>query len=145
MKNKIAAVCILLLIAGCVQNISYRGLGSNYNVPSISYEAYYFSSGISDRSRAVLLKIPDSGVTVEPHSSEIIATTATYGQALYFMREKRGGRSITTQVVYCKDKPVGYLLRYNQPGFNMETVNVNLTEKDGVIFFSAREETQSND
>ncbi|HMK56280.1 MAG TPA: hypothetical protein VK448_06570 [Dissulfurispiraceae bacterium] len=145
MRKMIAAVLTFFAVAGCIQSLSYRTLDRREAVPSISYEAYYFSAGISERSRAVLLKIPDSGVAVEPLSSEIIATTATYGQALTFMREKRGARPITTQVVSYKDRPVGYLLQYSQPGVNMETVNINISERNGIIFFSAREESHAND
>ena len=145
MVKKIAAIMIVLLLAGCAQTLSFRTLDKKEGIPSISYEAYFFTAGISERSRAVFLKIPDSEVIVQPYSSEIVASTATYKEALSFMYEKRGARTISTQVVSYKDGPVGYLLRYDQAGVNMETININLTEKNGVIFFNAREETRADD
>jgi len=62
-----------------------------------------------------------------------------------FMREKRGARTITTQVVSYKEKPIGYLLTYDQPGINMERVDISLTERNGIIYFRAQEINQTND
>ena len=55
------------------------------------------------------------------------------------MRATRGDRTIFTQVVSYKDTPIGYLLSYDQPGYNMERININLTERNGIVYFSARE------
>ena len=145
MIKKLGILLFPFLIAGCVQTIGTRNLDKKESIPSISYQAYFFMAGISERSRAVFLKKPDAGVEVEPYSHEIISTTASYGEAMSFMREKRGARTITTQVVSYKEKPIGYLLSYDQPGVDMEQVDINLTERNGIIYFRAREITQTND
>jgi hypothetical protein len=143
--KKLVLLLFPFLIAGCVQTIGTRDLDKKESIPSISYEAYFFIAGMSERSRAVFLKKPDAGVEVEPYSSEIMGSTASYAEAMSFMREKRGARTITTQVVSYKEKPIGYLLSYDQPGIDMERVYINLTERNGVIYFSAREITQADD
>jgi hypothetical protein len=76
---------------------------------------------------------------VEPASSEILSTTATYVEAMAFMIEKRLMRSITTQTVTYKDTPLGYLLTYDNAGVNGEKVITNLYERGGKIYFSAQE------
>lgn len=145
MIKKLGLLLFPFLIAGCVQTIGTRDLDRKESIPSISYEAYFFVAGMSERSRAVFLKKPDVEVEVKPYSDEITGSSASYAEAMFFMREKRGARTITTQVVSYKEKPIGYLLSYDQPGIDMERVNINLTERNGVIYFSAREITITDD
>ena len=145
MIRKLGVLLFPFLIAGCVQTIGTSNLDKKESIPSISYEAYFFIAGVSERSRAVFLKKPDAGVEVEPYSYEIMSSTASYSEAMSFMREKRGARTITTQVVSYKEKPIGYLLTYDQPGINMERVDISLTERNGIIYFRAQEINQTND
>ena len=56
-----------------------------------------------------------------------------------FMIEKQLMRSITTQTVTYEDKPLGYLLTYDQAGVNGEKVITNLYERGGKINFNAQE------
>ena len=146
MIRKISLLLFTFLIVGCVQTISTRDLDKKEMIPSISFEAYFFRAGMHDRSRVVFLKIPDVDVIVESNSPEIMSLTASYAEAMSFMRERRGGRTISTQVVSYKGIPIGYLLSYDQFGINMERVYVNITEEsNGVVNFSAREITEFND
>jgi len=145
MIEKLVLLLLPLFIAGCVQDLRFHDLGKTEKVPAISYEAYFFVAGVSERSRAVFLKIPDLEIAIEPASPEIVSTTATYVEAMAFMKEKRLIRSITTQRVTYEDKPLGYLLTYDQAGVNGENVITNLYERGGKIYFSAREDTRSDD
>jgi hypothetical protein len=145
MINELVLLLLPLVIFGCAQDLRFHDLDKKEKVPAISYEAYFFVTGISERSRAVFLKKPDVEIPIEPASPEIVSTTATYSEAMTFMIEKRLMRSITTQTVTYKDKPLGYLLSYDQPGVNGETVITNLYERDGKIYFSAREDTRTDD
>jgi len=145
MTKKLVLLLLPFLIFGCAQDLRFHDLGKKEKVPAISYEAYFFVAGISERSRAVFLKMPDVEIAVEPASPEIVSTTATYSEAMTFMIEKRLMRSITTQTVTYKDKPLGYLLTYDQAGVNGENVITNLYERGGKIYFSAREDSRSND
>jgi hypothetical protein len=133
------------LLAGCAQNIRSHELDSAETMPSISYEAYLFVAGISERSRAVFLRHPDAEMMIEPASHEIFSTTATYAEAMTFMRMKRGMRLINTEVITYKGKPLGYLLTYDRPGINAEFIDTNLTERGGKIYFSARENTKADE
>lgn len=145
MIKKLVLLLLPFLIAGCVQTIRTSDLGKKEGVPAISYEAYFFAAGISERSRAVFLKHPDANVEVVPSTNEITTTTASYAEAMSFMKEKRGVRTISTQKVTYNDRPLGYLLSYDQPGIDMERVNIDLTERNGIIYFSAREMTKTDD
>ncbi len=136
---------VAVITVGCAQNIRSHDLGKAETIPAMSYEAYMFAAGISERSRAVFLRHPDAEMAVEPASPEIISTTATYGEAMTFMKMKRGMRSITTEVVTYKGKPLGYLITYDQPGVNFEIIETNLTERGGKIYFSARENSKADD
>jgi hypothetical protein len=145
MIKKLIAILFTLIVAGCVQAISTRDLDKKEAIPSISYEAYFFAAGISDRSRAVFLVKPESGVRVKADSDDITSTTASYAEALAFMREKKEARTISTQVVLYSGKPIGYLLSYDRPGTNMERVNISLTERNGVVYFRVREIEPTDD
>ena len=145
MLKKLVLLLVTISVAGCVQTISTRNLDKKEGIPQVSYSAYFFSAGISERSRAVLLINADSGVEARADSTDITSTTASYAEALAFMREKKSARTVSTHLVSYKDKPVGYLLTYDQPGNNAETVNVTISEKNGVIYFNAREVTPTDD
>jgi hypothetical protein len=145
MTNRLILLVLPFLIFGCSQNIRLHDLDTKEKVPAISYEAYFFVTGLSERSRAVFLKKPDIEIAVEPASPEIVSTTATYPEAMTFMLDRRYMRSITTQTVIYKDKPLGYLLTYNQPGLDGEVVVTNLYERDGKIYFNAREVEKVSD
>ncbi len=139
MIRKLVLLLLPFFIFGCAQDLRFHNLDKTEQVPAISYEAYFFVAGISERSRAVFLKKPDVEIAIEPASPEIISTTATYVEAMAFMIEKRLMRSITTQTVTYEDKPLGYLLTYDQAGVNGEKVITNLYERGGKIYFSAQE------
>lgn len=145
MITKLVLLLLPFIISGCIQAIGTRDIDKKETIPSISFEAYFFVSGISERSRAVFLKKPDAGILVESYSPDITSSTASYAEAMSFMREKKGARSISTQVVLYKEIPIGYLLSYDRPGVNMERVDINLMERNGIIYFNAREITRSND
>ena len=145
MIKKLALFLLPFIVAGCAQNLRFHDLGSTENVPAISYEAYFYVAGISERSRAVFLRHPDAEIAVEPASQEIISTTAAYSEAMEFMKAKRGTRSITTEVVTFMGKPLGYLLSYNGAGINREYVIVNVYEAGGKVYFSAREDTRADE
>ena len=139
MTRRLVLLLLSFLIFGCAQDLRFHNLAKKEKVPSISYEAYFFVAGIAEKSRAVFLKMPDVDISIEPASPEIVSTTATYAEAMTFMIEKRLMRSITTQTVTYKDKPLGYLLTYDNAGVNGEKVITNLYERGGKIYFSAQE------
>ncbi len=136
---------LFLVMSGCAQDLRSHELDKTEKIPAISYEAYLFVAGISERSRAVFLRRPDAEITVEPASPEILTTTASYGEAMTFMKMKLGSRSTSTEVITYKGNPIGYLITYTRPGENGEVVETNFTERGGKVFFSAREIRRSDD
>ncbi|HTZ16838.1 MAG TPA: hypothetical protein VMB78_00200 [Dissulfurispiraceae bacterium] len=145
MIKKTVFLLVAVLIAGCAQNIRSHDVRSTEEIPAISYEAYLFVAGISERSRVAFLRHPDADMDIEPASPEIISTTITYPAAMTFMQMKKGMRSISTEVITYKGKPLGYLISYNQGGTNYEFVETNFTERGGKIYFSARENTSADE
>ncbi len=140
MKHKLILLLLPLLLAGCVQNIRTAELEDREIIPSVTYESFFFVAGDSERLRAVLLKHPDAKVDIVPAAEEITTTTSTYPEAMYFMKEKRGMRSIITQKVFYKDTFLGYLLTYEEDRFNkLSGMKISLYEKNGKIYFSGRE------
>jgi uncharacterized lipoprotein YajG len=139
MIKKLILLLFLFLIAGCAQTLSTRNLYNTESIPSTSFQAYFFAAGSSNRARAVFLKKPDTVVMVESDSPEIANTTASYAEAMSFMRATKGDRTIFTQVVSYKDTPIGYLLSYDQGGYNSEPINISLTERNGIVYFNAHE------
>ena len=144
-KKAILILLTTILVAGCSQNIRFHTLKSTETIPAISYEAYLFAAGISERSRAVFLRHPQADMDIEPASPEITSTTITYPAAMNFMQMKRGMRTISTEVVMYKGKILGYLLSYDQAGTNFEIVETGLTERGGKIYFSARENNKADE
>jgi hypothetical protein len=146
MRNKLFLFLILpFLFAGCVQNVRTAELNPKERIPSNTYEAYFFVAGSGDKSRAVFLIEPDSGVEVLPYSSDITSTTSSYPEAMNYMKEKRGMRPISTQKVFYKDKFIGYLLTYEKERVDREEMTVNVFEKGGKVYFSAREIFRADD
>jgi len=130
---------ILMVLAGCVQAVSTYSIDDYKTVPKGVYTAYLYSSGIGEKLRAVFLKSPDADVEVVPYSRQIITAKVTFSDALTFMEKVGDFKNISIEGVKYKEKTIGYLLTFSRPLSPRETIEVNLYERDGKIYFAVTE------
>jgi len=129
----------LLVFAGCVQAVSTYNIDDYKAVPKGVYTAYLYSSGIGEKLRAVFLKRPDADVEVVPYSRQIITAKVTFSDALTFMEKAGEFRNISIQGVKYKEKTIGYLLSFQRHASMRESIEVNLYERNGKIYFAVTE------
>jgi|WetSurMetagenome_2_1015567.scaffolds.fasta_scaffold00176_34 hypothetical protein len=131
---------LIFILAGCMQNLRFESMDKHKITPGISYEAYYYVEGTSDRSRAVFLKYPDAQIEVAAPSPQITATTSSYNAAIAYMDEAKDLRTISITLVTYKGKPLGYLFTYNDdPVQSNLKIDVDFYESGGKVYFTARE------
>ena len=140
--SKLILPAMFAVLAGCVQAINTYGIGDFNAIPKVEYTAYQYSSGVGERLRAVFLKSPDSDVDVIPYSIQMTIGKATPEEARKFM--ERGGhfRNIEYQGVTYKGKPIGYLFTYRYHSFSRDSIEINLFERGGKVYFSVWEKTR---
>lgn len=136
---KILFIISLLAFAGCAQAIGTFGIGSIEAIPKTTYTTYLYSSGEGGRLRAVLLKSPDADVEIIPYSVQITTATGTVENALSFMEKTGLYRNIYFQGVTYKGKTIGYLLTFGYHSFSRDSLEVNLYEQGGKIYFAVSE------
>jgi hypothetical protein len=137
--SKIIFPVMFAVLAGCAQAINTYGVGDIDAIPKVEYTAYHYSSGAGERLRAVFLKSPDSDIDVIPYSIQITTGKATPEEARKFMERGRYSKNIDYQGVTYKGKPIGYLLTYRYHSFSRDSIEINLFERDGKVYFSVWE------
>jgi hypothetical protein len=145
--KKFLLFLLIVLLAGCAQNIRYHSMETQKRTPNISYEAYYYIEGTLDRSRAVFLRHPEAPIEVSASSPQITATTSTYGDAIAYMNEARGLRKVITTYLTYKDKPLGYLITYSDDyhaAAGGTKIIIEIYEFGGKIHFKAAEKLEQS-
>jgi len=138
---RLSVICVIALtaLAGCVQTVTTYSIDDYKTVPKVVYTAYFYSSGIGERLRAVFLKSPETEVEIVPYSRQITTEKATFSDALTFMEKVGDFKNISIQGVKYKEKTIGYLLTFARPVSPRESIEVNVYERDGKIYFSVTE------
>lgn len=139
--RRLSIICVLSLIvlAGCMQAVSTYNIDDYKTVPKVVYTAYLYSSGIGERLRAVFLKSPETDVEIVPYSRQITTAKVTFSDALTFMEKAGDFKNISIQGVKYKEKTIGYLLTFTRPLSPRESIEADVYERDGKIYFSVRE------
>ena len=140
--SKLIFLVIVVVLAGCTQSINTYSVGDINAVPKIEYTAYFYSSGIGERLRAVFLKSPDSGVEIIPYSIQITTGKATPEEALEFMGKGKYYRNIDYHGITYKGRPIGYLFTNRYSSFSRDSIEVNLYEHGGKVYFSVLEKNR---
>lgn len=138
-RLSVIAVLALTAIAGCVQTVTTYNIDDYKTVPKVVYTAYLYSSGIGERLRAVFLKTPETDVEIVPYSRQITTAKVTFSDALTFMEKVGDFRNISIQGVKYKEKTIGYLLTFERHASMRESIEVNLYERNGKIYFAVSE------
>lgn len=139
--RRLSVICVLSLIvlAGCVQAVSTYNIDDYKTVPKVVYTAYLYSSGIGERLRAVFLKTPETDVEIVPYSRQITTEKVTFSDALTFMEKVGDFKNISIEGVKYKEKTIGYLLTFARPLSPRESIEADVYERNGKIYFSVRE------
>lgn len=139
--RRLSVICVLSLIvlAGCVQAVSIYNIDDYKTVPKVVYTAYLYSSGIGERLRAVFLKTPETDVEIVPYSRQITTAKVTFSDALTFMEKAGDFKNISIQGVKYKEKTIGYLLTFSRPLSPRESIEADVYERDGKIYFAVKE------
>lgn len=137
--SKLLLITVLAVLAGCIQAIDMYSIRDIDSIPQMEYTAYLYSSGEGEVLRAVFLKNPDSGIEVVPYSIQIATAKGTPADALKFMERGSSAGQIECQGVTYKGKPIGYLLTRRYYGFSSESIEINLYEREGKVYFSVSE------
>lgn len=143
-KNTILFLLLSLMFAGCAQTVTTYGVGSIDTIPITTYTLYAYSAGPSGLNRAVLLKHPESTVEVVPYSAQISTLQGTPADAIHFMDRSRSYKHIPVIGVSHNGKPIGYLLGPAQHIFSRDSIEINLFERGGKIYFSVFERTYND-
>jgi len=138
-RLSIIYVLALTALAGCVQTVTTYNIDDYKMVPKVVYTAYLYSSGIGERLRTVFLKTPETDVEIVPYSIQITTAKVTFSDALTFMEKVGDFKNISIEGVKYKDKTIGYLLTFSRPTSPRESIEVNVYERDGKIYFSVTE------
>ncbi len=138
-RLSVIAVLSLIVLAGCVQAVSTYNIDDYKTVPKVVYTAYLYSSGIGERLRAVFLKSPETDVEIVPYSRQITTAKVTFDDALTFMEKVGDFRNISIQGVKYKEKTIGYLLTFTRPLSRRESIEADVYERNGKIYFSVTE------
>jgi len=138
-RLSIIAVLSLAVLAGCVQTVSTYTIDDFKTVPKVVYTAYFYSSGIGERLRAVFLKTPETDVEIVPYSRQITTAKVTFSDALTFMEEVGDFKNISIEGVKYKERTIGYLLTFARPLSPRESIEADVYERNGKVYFSVRE------
>ena len=138
-RLSITAVLSLAVLAGCVQAVSTYNIDDYKTVPKVVYTAYLYSSGIGERLRAVFLKSPETDVEIVPYSRQTTTAKVTFSDALTFMEKVGDFKNISIQGVKYKEKTIGYLLTFARPLSPRESIEADVYERDGKIYFAVKE------
>ena len=140
--SKLIFLVIVVVLTGCTQAIStYSGADINA-MQKIEYTAYFYSSGVGEGLRAVFLKSPDSDIDIVPYSIQITTGKATLEEALKFMEKGRYYRNIDSHGIAYKGKLIGYLFTYRYSSFSRDSIEINLFERGGKVYFSVLEKNR---
>ena|ERR1700690_3039024 len=137
--SKFIFLVMFAVLAGCIQAINTYSVLDISAIPATEYTAYQYSSGAGEGLRAVFLKSPDSDIEVVPYSIQITTDKATPEEARKFMEKGSHLRNIDCQGVNYKGKPIGYLLTHGYHCFSRYSIEVNLFERGGKVYFSVWE------
>jgi len=140
--SKLIFLVIVVGLAGCAQVISTNSAGDINAMQKIEYTAYFYSSGVGEGLRAAFLKSPDSDIEIIPYSVQITTGKATLEEALKFMEKGRYYRNIDYRGITYKGKPIGYLFTYRYSSFSRDSIEINLFERGGKVYFSVLEKNQ---
>ncbi|MDP3259587.1 MAG: hypothetical protein Q8M34_03235 [Thermodesulfovibrionales bacterium] len=138
-KLSVIGVLLLIVFVGCVQAVSTYNIDDYKTVPKVVYTAYLYSSGIGERLRAVFLKSPETDVEIVPYSRQITTAKVTFSDALTFMEKVGDYKNISIQGVKYKEKTIGYLLTFARPLSPRESIEADVYERDGKIYFAVKE------
>ena len=122
-----------------MQAVSTYTIDDFKTIPKVVYTAYLYSSGIGERLRAVFLKSPETDVEIVPYSRQITTAKVTFSDALTFMEKAGDFRNISIQGVKYKEKTIGYLLTFARPLSPRESIEADVYERDGKIYFAVKE------
>jgi hypothetical protein len=140
--SKLIFLVIVTVLTGCTQAINTYSVGDINAIPKIDYTAYFYSSGAGEELRAAFLKSPDSDIDIIPYSIQITTGKATPEEALKFMEKGRHYRNIDHHGITFKDKPIGYLFTYRYSSFSRDSIEINLYERGGKVYFSVLEKNR---
>ncbi|MBI5075328.1 MAG: hypothetical protein HZB62_09245 [Nitrospirae bacterium] len=143
-KYSVLFLLLSLMLAGCAQTVTTYGVGSIDTVPKTTYTLYEYSSGPAGLNRVILLKHPESTVEVVPYSAQISTLQGTPADAMHFMDRGRYYKHMPVLGVSHNGKTVGYLLGPVQHIFSRDSIEVNLFEREGKIYFSVFERTYND-
>lgn len=138
-RLSIIGILSLAVIAGCVQTVTTYNIDDYKTVPKVVYTAYLYSSGIGERLRAVFLKSPETDVEIVPYSRQITTAKVTFDDALTFMEKAGDFKNVSIQGVKYKEKTIGYLLTFARPLSPRESIEVDVHERNGKIYFAVKE------
>ncbi len=133
---------LLLALASCVQAVTTYGIKDTNSIPKSKYVLYQYSSGEGERYRAVLLKNPESGVEIVPYSVQITTSEGTPEEALSFMGKSGLSRNVYSEGITYKGRLIGYLLTFGRNIFAKESIEVDLYERGGKIYFEVKEKKE---
>ena len=140
--SKLIFLVIVIVLAGCTQSINTYSVGDITAMPKIEYTAYFYSSGIGEGLRAIFLKSPDSDVDIIPYSIQITTGKATLEEAFKFMEKGRYYRNVDSHGIAYKGKLIGYLFTYRYSSFSRDSIEINLSERGGKVYFSVLEKNR---
>ena len=145
MNSKVTYLFLLSLsLLGCAQTVSTYSLGGIDALPKVNYTQYQYSSGASERLRAVLLKDPESDIEIIPYSIQITTSKGTLDDAYHFLDRGIAQRHISVLGVRYQEKTIGYLLVPDKRMFSRDSIEVNVYERNGKIYFSVFEQTYND-
>jgi hypothetical protein len=143
MKNsKLIFLVIVVVLAGCTQAISTYSVGDINAMQKIEYTAYFYSSGVGEGLRAVFLKSSDSDIEIIPYSIQMTTGKATLEETLKFMEKGRYYRNIDYHGIAYKGKLIGYLFTYRYSSFSRDSIEINLFDRGGKVYFSVLEKNR---
>jgi len=145
MNSKITYLLLLsFFLTGCVQTVSTYSIGGVESLPKATYIQYQYSSGASERLRAVMLKNPESDVEIIPYSVQITTTRGSLEDAYHFLDRGISHRYISVLGVRYQEKTLGYLLVPEKHIFARDGIEATLYEKNGKVYFSVFERSYND-
>lgn len=137
--SKPVFLIIFAVLTACIQTIQTYSVGDINAIPKIEYSAYQYSSGAGEGLRAVFLKSPDTDIDVIPYSIQITTGKATPEEARKFMEKGGHFRNIDYRGISYKGKPIGYLFTYGYNSFSRDSLDIDIYERGGKVYFSVWE------
>ena len=130
---------VSLAFSGCAQTVSTHGMKDINSIPMTKHTLYLYSSGEGERFRVVLMKSPESDIEIVPYSVQITTVSGTLEDAVFFMKKSRIYKDISFERVTYKSKLIGYLLTFGRSTFAQESIEVDLYERAGKVYFAVQE------